>query len=142
MFEYLKTKASGHLLAVAVAVIVVIAGSAWLSDHDAKILAQQTVKQSQDRVAILEKQVQDVDRAGKEQIARLQKKAEAVKTAPQAIAAIPDVSSLPLNPRPVPELPDAVTVQALPLFQELSKCRQTEVGLSTCEAKQAEQEKI
>lgn len=117
------------------AVLFIGASVSWFREHDARILAEQTVKESQTRVVALEIQLQDIERAGKAQIADLRKRAKAVKTPEQAIAAIPEVSTLPLGVRPLPDAPSAVQVEALPLFQELSLCKQTAVGLGTCEAK-------
>ncbi len=127
IINYLKTSASKHVLGLIVTGAVLLAGTSWLREHDARILAEQTVKQSQDRVAVLEKQSQDVARAGNVQIAKLQKQAVTVKTPAQAIQAIPELTDVPLNARPLPDAPSAVEVEAVPLFQELNKCKQCEV---------------
>jgi hypothetical protein len=124
------------------AVLITCAGVSWLREHDARIIAEQTVKASEARVQDLQGQREAVQKQADATLAALRKQAEAVKTPSQAIAAIPDVSTLPLNSRPVPSAPEAVQVDALPLFQELSACKQTAVSLTACQSKLDLTEKI
>jgi hypothetical protein len=63
-----------------------------------------------------------------------------VKTPAQAIAAIPDVSSLPLNTRPAAD--GGVTVDAVPLFQELAQCKEDAVALASCKQVDAQKDQI
>lgn len=107
----------------------------WLREHDARILAEQTIKASESRVDSLQAQADSADRSAKTQIAALKKQAAAVQTPAQAIAEIPKLTDLPLNSRPVPELPSAVQVDALPLFQALTECKSTAVQLAACSTK-------
>jgi hypothetical protein len=134
LISYLKTSAAKHVLGIAVAVFVVIAFRSYMAEHDARIVAEATIKQVQVQVANLQKQKQDVKAAADVQIATLQKEAKKVQTPTQAIAAIPQVSTLPLAPTPLPDAPDKVAVDALPLFQQLSKCRQCDAALAADEA--------
>lgn len=116
---------------------VLVIGLGFLSyqrEHDARILAEQTVKESAARVSDLQAQAKATDEAGRKQLADIQKRAAAVRTPAQAIAAIPSVTDVPLNVRVAPALPDAVIVDAVPLFRELSQCRATAVELNTCRA--------
>lgn len=131
---YLKGSAAKHALGIAVAVIVVIAGMSWLRDHDARILADATVKASQANVATLEQRIQDVQKEGQAQIAKLQEQRKEVKTPAQALAALPSVSDIPLQPVPLPDDPSKVSVDALPLFQTLNECKQCSSKLATAEA--------
>jgi len=131
---------------IIVGVVVIIMFVSALREHDVRILAEQTVKQSQDRIADLQKQSEDVKKAGDAAIAKLRAQRKEVKTPTQAIAALPSVSPEPLAPAPLPDAPDRVAVDALPLFQELNQCKQCEANLSTDEAqlqldKQVEAEK-
>ena len=119
-------------LAGALALIFVLCLTAYEQEHTARLLAEQTVKQSQGRVTDLEQQSKAVAQAGQQKIIVLQKQADAVKTPTQAIQAIPTVSDVPLNARAVPELPNVVQVDAVPLYQELNKCRQDGVSLGVC----------
>lgn len=142
ILNYLKSRASKHVLGIVVAAGVVLAGHSWLAEHDARMIAEQTVKAVQTNIDSLQKQSQIVQQAGQVQIAALAKQAAAVKTPAQAIQAIPTIADAPLNVRPAPGLPDAVTVDALPLFQELNACKQTAVGLGVCTTRMDLQTKI
>jgi hypothetical protein len=132
IINYLKTSASGHVLGIILAAAAVLLGHSWLTEHDARMVAEQTVKTAQTQIDSLAKQSQVAAQVGQQQIAALVKQAAAVKTPAQAVQAIPALSDVPLNVRPAPGLPDAVTVDALPLFDELNKCKQTAVGLGVC----------
>jgi len=121
----------------------------WLQEHDARILAEQTVKAAQAKIDdlasandALQKQIVSSDAQAKQTIATLQKRSAQVKTNAQAIAAIPDVSSLPAQIRPIQNSTDFLLPQAdlLPLFQELSTCKQDAVALSACQAARANDE--
>lgn len=117
---------------------VLLLGLAMLSairEHDARILAEQTVKESAARVVTLEQTVKDTDAKGKAAIKALQKRAAEVKTPAAAITALPEVTEAPLAPKPLPDAPSAVQVEAVPLYQELSRCKQTGVQLGTCQDK-------
>lgn len=127
-----------HILGVLVAAALLLAGHSYMAEHDARLVAEQTIKTAQTQIDGLQKQQQIAEQAGQAQIAVLQKQAAAVKTPAQAVQAIqaaPDLSALPLNVRPAPGLPDAVTVDALPLYQELNTCKQDAVNLGVCSTK-------
>lgn len=134
MFQWIEKHIEG-LLVAAFGLFLAVGFVAWTQEHDARILAEQTVKTSQIQIDSLQKQKAAVDTVAQSQIAVLKKQAAAVKTPAQAIPEIPKLSDIPLNVRTVPGLPDAVTVDALPLFKELSECKQDAVALAACSAK-------
>lgn len=141
MFAFIEKHAEGCLAAALFAVLA-LCGAAWLEEHDARIKAEVTVQASQTQIDSLQKQKDAADSAAKQQIAALQKQAKAVKTPAQAVQAIPALTDVPLNMRQVPGLPDAVTVDALPLFQQLNECKQDAVNLSACSTKLDLEQKI
>lgn len=141
MFQWIEKHIEG-LLVAAFGVCLAIGAVAWIQEHDARILAEQTVKASQSRVEDLQKSITQVDQSTKTQIAALQKKAATVKTPVQAVQAIPELSDIPLNAHPAIGFPDAVMVDAVPLFQELNKCKQDSVELSACSTKLGLEQKI
>lgn len=124
--------------ALILAVVLVSA----LREHDIRLQAEQTVKDSQRQVQDLKQQAADIQKAGNARIAAIQKRAASVKTPAQAIAAIPDVSKLPLGVHAIPNAPSEVAVKAVPLFNELSACRTTEVERDMCAAKLALEYKV
>lgn len=130
MVTYLKT----HVFYVAIILAIALCGWTWLKEHDARLLADQQVKVSEARVQNLQEQIAANQAAAQQTILALKKQASTVRTVPQAITAIPDVQSLPLNSRPLPDNPTQVAVDAIPLFQTLSQCKQDAVELNACKA--------
>lgn len=112
--------------------------TSWRAEHDARLVSEVKVRAAEDLVKSLQQQMQDRDAAAAQQISDLRKLAAAVRTPAQAIAAIPQVSaaltSVPLNPAAVVGEPDKVSVDAIPLYQELSACREQSITLGTCQA--------
>ena len=113
---------------------------AFLSEHDARLLSDQAVKAAQAQVQTLQQQIVTEQKQAADTIAGIQAKVILVKTPAQAIAAIPDVSSLPLNTRPAAD--GGVTVDAVPLFQELSQCRIDAVNAASCSQQSAQKDQI
>lgn len=104
----------------------------WLLEHDARVKAELTIQASQQQITTLKTQIQSNDAAATQLRSALAAKVAAVKTPARAIAAIPSVTDLPLNARPVPEMPSEVTVEAVPLFQALAQCKDEAIQLTTC----------
>jgi hypothetical protein len=145
LIGYLKNSLGGHLLAVALIVAGCFVGHSWLVEHDNRVIAEQTVKASQIQIDSLQKQYAAADAAAKVTLAALQARAAEVKTPAQAVQAVqaaPTLSDFPLNARPVVGMPDVVTVEALPLFQELNQCKQDAVALASCTEKLDLEQKI
>jgi hypothetical protein len=122
-----------HIFWVALVSVALVLGHSWLAEHDSRIVAEQTVKVAQDSVKTLQAQLTDIQKQGQQKVAVIQQKAAQVKTPAQAIAAIPDVSTLPLHSQPIPQTPTQVAVDALALYQELATARATDVRLETCQ---------
>jgi hypothetical protein len=135
ILNYIKTSAGRHVFAIAVAVLGFIVGASWLQEHDARLKAEVTVKAAQEQINTLQAKKGDVDKAAKTQIVILQKEAAAVNTPKQAIDALPSVTTAPLAPVPVPDLPDDVAVNAVALYKNLNACKQDAVNLAACSAK-------
>lgn len=132
----LKTSVQGYILHHAFYLIIIavglVAGYSWLKEHDQRLLSDQQVKVSEARVQSLQSQIEANSVAAQQTIALLKKQAATVRTVPQAIAAIPDVSNLQLTPRALPDDPTRVSVEALPLYNELNQCRQDAAELGAC----------
>jgi len=137
MLKYLQT----HVFYVVLILGGVIAFKCWLSEHDARLAAAQAEKVAEANVASLRTQIAASDAAAAQTIAALKSRAAVIKTPEQAIAAIPDVSSLPLHTIPAPT-PGFVQVDALALYTELNQCKQDQTALSACQTARAADEKI
>lgn len=141
MFAFIK-KHIDFFIGGALLLLVFLLGISWGHEHDARLKAEQTIKESVNTVTGLKAEVDAVDKAGKAKIAVLQKQASSVKTPAQAIQAIPALTDIPLNVRPAVGLPASVIVDAVPLFEELNKCKQDAVNLGVCSTKLDLEQKI
>jgi hypothetical protein len=126
------TKTIELWIVAVVAVLIALGGYAWITEHDARIRADATVKASAEKITALQQDKAAVQRTTDAAVTVIQHRAAQVKTPAQAIAAMPTVSNAPLNARPLPDMPQAVAVDAVPLFQELAACRVTDAKLEGC----------
>jgi outer membrane murein-binding lipoprotein Lpp len=130
----IKTHA-GYLIVIAVAAVIgCFTFQSWKVEHDQNIINQFKAQAAEANVKHLQADIEQLKSDRDATISALKAKALAVKTAPDAIREIPNVSNLPLNVRPAPESPSAVIVDAVPLYQELNQCRQDSVALGACTA--------
>lgn len=114
-----------HIFYVVVICIGVIAFASWLSEHDARLRSDVAVSE-------LETHIRQNDATTFAKVQTVTKVIRQVKTPAQAIAAIPDVSELPLNTRALPDAPTQVAVDAQPLFTELANCNIEKLELDSC----------
>lgn len=133
MESYIKT----HLFYI----ILILAGLGlfrfWIHEHDARIAAEATVKQEQTKVADLQDQIKAVNAAAARQVQVVVRTVEAVKTVPQAVTAIPQLTDVPLNARPSVDKPEVqVSVDAVPLVQALGQCKTDKINLDACQQDQ------
>jgi len=120
------------LILLACGLLITVCAVAWLQQHDARVRAEFTLQQAQDRIAGLQQDKAAITKQMGQKVTALQVQGAKVQTPAQAIAEIPKVSALPLDVRPVPGLPTAVTVDALPLYKDLMACKITEAKLDGC----------
>ena len=129
-----------HFFYISLIAVGLVFAHAWIGEHDQRLLSDQAVKAAQAQVQTLQQQIVTEQKQAAATIAGIQAKVILVKTPAQAIAAIPDVSSLPLNTRPAAD--GGVTVDAVPLFQELSQCRIDAVNAASCSQQSAQKDQI
>lgn len=124
---------SAHTFYIVLGLVCVFGAHEWMAEHDARIRSEFTVKQSEEKVKSLQAELVTTKQATAQKVITIQRVIEKVKTPSDAIAAIPSLSTLPLNARLVPNLPNAVEVDAIPLAQELATCKIAETKLDGCE---------
>ena len=140
ILTYLKTAARAHVRALVITGVVLIAGRSWLAEHDARLTADGAVKTAQLAITDLQKQQTAVAQTAKVEVIQLREAAAQVKTTPEAIAALPSVTpdATDTNPAPalnaeaLPDAPGKVSVDAVPLYQDLNVCKQNAVSLNAC----------
>ena len=134
MLSYVKT----HTFYLAIIIALFVFGKAWVDEHDKRVVAEAAQKQvlqsSQDAITLLGKQIAATNAQALSDRTALVRARAATRTPAQAVAAIPALSSLPLNARIAPDNPTQVSVDALPLYQELNQCAQDRVTLGACQS--------
>lgn len=140
--NYLKLHLGWLAIIVVAALGSYISIHSWLQEHDARLIADAKVAAEEKSISDLRSQIASIQAAANQQIASLKKQRAAVTTPAQAVSAIPDVSNLPLRAAPVLGDPTRVTVDVLPLFQELNQCKQDAIALNACQATAVINEKV
>jgi hypothetical protein len=147
ILDYLKTSAGKHVFGIVIAALVLLVGSSWLQEHDSRLKAESTINQTRVVIDGLQAQMKATDAANKTVIAALQKQRAEVKTAPQAVQAIQaeaktDAEVQALDVQPLPDAPEAVRVNSVPLFQKLNSCAQCGDNLTAARSDLATQQAI
>jgi hypothetical protein len=128
--NYLKT----HLFYLILIAAGIFAGRLWLQEHDLRVQAEAQVKQSELVVKDLQSQIVQTQQQAAAAIKAVQAKVIYVKTPAQAVTAIPDLSTVDLHPRLLPDNPLQIGVDAVPLAQELAQCKEDKIALDACSA--------
>jgi hypothetical protein len=105
----------------------------WLSEHDARILADVQVKESQSTIDQLRQQIAAGKVETQKQVQVIIKEVQAAKTPAQQIAEINKLAQNPIHAEPVLSDPSKVLVDLAPMLEEESECRQQAVKLGACE---------
>lgn len=134
MGQFVKVHAAYLMLITVACIASYLVFTSWRVEHDARLISEVKVRAAEDLVKSLQQQMQDRDAAAAQQISALRKQAATVKTPAQAILAIPQISDVPLNARVLADNLAQVGVDAVPLVQELSACREQSVTLGACQA--------
>jgi hypothetical protein len=135
MLAWLENYGKTHLFYIILIVMGVVSFRCWLSEHDARVLAEQTVKQSDARVKDLQQQITNTNTEAAQKVQTVVKIVHDAQTPSQVVAAIPSLTNVPLNARTLPDLgPTQVAVDAQPLVQVLGQCKQDSINLGACQA--------
>ena len=133
MLAWLEKYALTHLTYIALIAIGAVGIRAYIQEHDQRILAEAAIKTSEAQVKDLQAQIVAVNAAAAQKVQTIVKVVHDAATPAQAIAAIPQVSNAPLNPEVVPTEPAKVSVDALPLLQELAQGKEDHIALEACQ---------
>lgn len=125
---YVKTHAY-YLILIALGIV---GFRSFLAEHDARLLVTQQLKISEEKLSGMAAQMNAVNAARDQQKQAVTQAVAAIKTTPQAIAAIPQFTNAPLNAKISPGDPSQISVAALPLIDLLGKCKTDEIELMAC----------
>lgn len=133
MITWLKTEAKTHLFYIILIVMGAVMFRCWLTEHDARVQADNTVKQQAAKVADLQQQIVAVNAAAAQKVQVVTKIVQTAKTPSQVVQAVPQLTNLPLNTRVAVDNPAQVSVDALPLVQLLGQAKEDAINLKACE---------
>jgi alkylated DNA nucleotide flippase Atl1 len=138
-----------HIPWVVLVVCAVIGFYSWRGEHDGRLIAEAKVKadeqqvqvlqtniaQNNQAIASLQQQMEQRDAVSAKQIANLVGLVQKVQTVSQAVAALPQVSTLPVAP--TIQADNSVvfpSADVLPLFQQLADGATCKISLATAQA--------
>jgi len=127
-----KTWLISHLVWVVAVAVALVIGHVALSEHDARVKAEASIKASEATVASLQQQIAANNAQAAKTVQVIVKTVSDVKTPAQAVAAIPTLTDTNLNARVAPDNPSAVEVDAIPLIEVLGQCKVDHVNLDAC----------
>lgn len=138
IWTYLRT----HLFYVVLIGVSLLFFHSWLVEHDNKLLAQQQLKISELRVQDLAQQNQAIKEAAQRQVVVVQKTVAAVKTPTDAVAVIPTLTTVPIQPQLDTAHPNLIEVDPIALVKELGQCKQDSIQLDACTKESANKDAI
>lgn len=133
MLTWLKQYAATHLFYIILLIGGVVAFRVWLNEHDARLKAEETVQESQAKVADLQQQIVAVNNAAAQKVQTIVKIVHDAQTPAQVVLAAPQLTDLPLNTRVAPDNPAQVSVDAQPFIQLLGQAKEDAINLKACE---------
>ena len=146
MITWIETYIKTHLFYIILIVMGVFAFRSWLSEHDARVQAENTVKQNAVIVASLQDGIKTRDAALAQKVQVITKIVHDVQTPAQAVAAVPQlvtpVQTEALQVKVAPDDPKAIEVQAVPFTELLGELKDTTEENNTCQADLVDQRKI
>lgn len=137
MVDYAKT----HLFYIVLIVGGVLSFRVWLSEHDARVQAENAVKQAQVTVASLQKQIDSIPPQTAAKVQVVTKVVHDAVTPSQVVAAVPTLTDVPLATRAIPGNTVDVEVAAVPLVTVLGEFKTAQIELGACQQTDALKDK-
>ena len=121
-----------HLIWVAAVSVALVLGHSYIVEHDARVVADAQIKISETTVASLQAQIVATNAAAAQKVQVITKIVHDVATPPEAIAAVPQLTDVPLNARVIPNNPVQISVDYLPLIDLLGQAKVDKTNLDAC----------
>jgi hypothetical protein len=133
MITWLQTYAKTHIFYIVLIAVGLIGFRSWLQEHDARLKADDTVKQQEIVVADLKQRIASAQQQATQKVQVITKVVHDVTTTAQAVAAIPQLTNAPLNVREAVDNPAQVSVDAIPLVSVIGQASIDKTNLETCQ---------
>ena len=131
-----------HLVYWIVGAVCLLAFKSWLTEHDKNLVISAKVDGLQATVDSQKTLIEQLRSSTQKQVQVVRTVVKEAKTHDQQIAAIPQLSTQPLNPQSLPDAPSAVKVELAPLVAQLGKCKEDAISLGACQQEIAYRDKI
>lgn len=132
--NWLETYAKTHLFYIILIVLGAFSLHVWLQEHDARVLADTTIKQQEVVVADLKKQIATTQVQAAQKVIVVKQVVARATTPKEVVATLPTLTELPLNAQPVPDSPTDVQVAAVPLVQLAGEAKEAKIQLEACQS--------
>lgn len=133
MLTWLEAYAKTHLFYIILIVVGVVSFRVWLQEHDARVAAENVVKQQEAVVVDLKSQIVTANQQAAQKVQVVQRVVKEAVTPSQVVASIPTLTGLPLETRQIPGNPVDVAVAAQPLMQLAGEAKTAEIQLAACQ---------
>lgn len=130
---WLKAYAKTHLFYIILIAVGVVSFRVWLSEHDARIAADNAVKKALFINEGLQKQIDAIPAQLHAQVQVVTKVVHDAITPSQVVAAIPSLTDIPLATRAIPGNQVDVEVAAQPLMQLVGELKTSQIELGGCQ---------
>ena len=131
---WLETYAKTHLFYIILIVAGVFGSRIWLQEHDARVRAEDVIKEQQAVVTTLQQQMAATNAQAAAKVQTVVKIVHDAVTPAQVVLAAPQLTDVPLNTRVAVDNPSQVSVDAQPLVQVLGQGREDAINLAACRA--------
>jgi hypothetical protein len=129
---WLETYAKTHLFYILLIAGALVGAHVWLQEHDARVKADDVIKQQQSVVALLQQQIVTNNTQAAAKVVTITKVVHAARTPAQVVQALPQITEVPLEARVAVDNPSQVSVDALPLVTLLGQAKVDAVNLAAC----------
>jgi hypothetical protein len=126
-----------HLVWVVAVAVALVIGHIALQEHDQRVVAEAAIKVSELKVSDLQAQIKAADAAAATQVQAVTKVVHDLGSSPtvgQVVAAIPQLTNVPLNARVAVDNPAQVSVNAVPFVNFLAAAKIDQINLGACQA--------
>ena len=123
-----------HAVYIALIAGLLFFARVWLSEHDARVAAENTIKQSQGLVKSLQDQIAATNAQAATKVQTVVKIVHDAATPAQIVSAVPRLTDAPFNTRVATDNPLQVSVDALPFVALLGQAKEDAINLAACKA--------
>jgi hypothetical protein len=131
----ITTEVKTHLAYLVLIAVGIVGFHYWNAEHTQRIIAEQTIKASQQTIQTLQQQIVATNAQAAQKVQVITKIVHDLGPAPtpaQVVAVVPQLTNAPLNARVAVDNPAQVSVDAVPFATLLVQAATDHVNLAAC----------